>query len=100
VPDRRRGAFVLAVAVRENFLLPVDRGFARWDEPELLRDRGGEDARVAMFVRLQDQSMGGSHAALRGIGKMVPQLPKMIRRANAAAECETSGNGSSDIGLR
>src|SRR4029450_10616327 len=44
--------------------------------------------------------MGGSHAALRGIGKMVPQLPQVICRANAAAECETSCNGTGYVGLR
>jgi len=38
-----------------DLLLPDDRGFARPDDRERLRDRGGEDARVAMFVRLQDQ---------------------------------------------
>jgi len=38
-------------------LLPVVRGFARWDDPARLRDRGGEDARVAIFVRLQDQRL-------------------------------------------
>ena len=44
-----------ARALGEGFLLPPDRGFERWDEPELLRGRGGEDARVAMLGRLQDQ---------------------------------------------
>ena len=38
-------------------LFPADRGFVPREEPELLRDRGGEDARVAMFVRLQDQRL-------------------------------------------
>src|SRR5215203_3482246 len=51
--DRLRGALVRAT-VREDFLLPVDRGLARWDEPDLLRGRDGEDARVAMVARLQD----------------------------------------------
>jgi hypothetical protein len=44
-------------------LLPDDRGFA--PEPEaagVLRDRGGEDARVAMEVRLRDQrSIAAAH---------------------------------------
>jgi hypothetical protein len=53
--DRLPGAVALAVAVREDLLLPVDRGLARWDDPDLVRGRGGEDARVAMLGRLQDQ---------------------------------------------
>jgi hypothetical protein len=40
-------------------LLPVDRGLAIREGPERLRDRGGEDARVAMVVRLQDQPLYG-----------------------------------------
>jgi len=55
VRGRLRGAVALAATVREDFLLPVDRGLARWDEPDLVRGRGGEDARVAMLARLQDQ---------------------------------------------
>jgi len=52
VRGRLRGAVPLAAAVREDLLLPVDRGLARWDEPDLVRGRGGEDARVAMLGRL------------------------------------------------
>ena len=82
-------------------MLPVDRGFARWDEPELLRDRGGEDARVAMFVRLQDQSPEGAGHTPRSAGsaRRLPPLPNMICRTNAAAEGETSSDGPSDVGL-
>ena len=64
----RLGAGAMVCAIRDErdlacaatagvaLLLPVDRGFARWDLPARLRDRGGEDARVAIFVRLQDQT--------------------------------------------
>src|SRR5215207_5047462 len=55
VPDRRRDALAGAATVDEDLLLPLDRGLERWDEPDLLRGRGGEDARVAMLGRLQDQ---------------------------------------------
>src|SRR5215207_9733725 len=55
VPDRLRDALAGPASVDEDLLLPLDRGLARWDEPELLRGRGGADARVAMLGRLQDQ---------------------------------------------
>jgi hypothetical protein len=55
VPDRLRGALAGAATVGEALLLPLDRGLERWDEPDLLRGRGGEDARDAMLGRLQDQ---------------------------------------------
>ena len=57
LPDRRRDAEACAAVAAAGRLLPADRGFVPLDEPELLRDRGGEDARVAMFVRLQDQRL-------------------------------------------
>ena len=83
-------------------LLPVDRGFARWDDPERLRDRGGEDARVAMLVRLQDQRLDapGHTPALVRDRQVVPQPPQMICRTDAAAEREAGCDGSGDIGLR
>jgi hypothetical protein len=59
LPGRLAGAVADALAVDEGFLLPLDRGFERWDEPDLLRGRGGEDARVAMLGRLQDQCPDG-----------------------------------------
>jgi hypothetical protein len=59
VPDRLPRELAGAATVGEDLLLPLDRGLARWDEPDLLRGRGGEDARVAMVARLQDQSPDG-----------------------------------------
>ena len=44
--------------------------------------------------------MDGSHAALSGIGEMVPQPPHMIGRTNAAAKGEASSDSSGDVGLR
>jgi len=57
--DRRRDAPDCAATADLDLLLLVDPDLARWDDPALLRDRDGEDARVAMFVRLQDQRLDG-----------------------------------------
>ena len=79
--DRLRGALVRAT-VREDFLLPVDRGLARWDEPDLLRGRDGEDARVAMLVRVQDQWRCG-----------------LVTRRGPRLSCRTVGQHGLEIGL-
>ena len=59
MPDRLLGGLAGAATVGEDLLLPLDRDLERWDERDLLRGRGGEDARVAMIARLQDQPLDG-----------------------------------------
>src|SRR5215203_6682615 len=83
LPGRLAGAVADALAVGEGLLLPLDRGFERWDEPELLRGRGGEDARVAMLGRLQDQWPDGgvTRRAQSGSARCAPpeSEPAIVR---------------------
>ena len=81
VPDRRRDALAGAATVDEDLLLPLDRGLERWDEPDLLRGRGGGDARVAMLGRLQDQwPDGGGHTP--GSVWICEMRPTRVRASN------------------
>src|SRR5215204_4098521 len=82
VPDRLRDALAGAATVDEDLLLPLDRGLERWDEPDLLRGRGGEDARVAMHGRLQDQwpDRGVTRRAQSGSARC---SPPRVRASNS-----------------